>query len=96
MSEGCIAPFERLIHKDSTPLVRIILHSRGTLHAGRKRSVGESNMSHSYWLLLTGKVARRINCHFTVISASCSAGLLLSTQGLWHDVLSSLSCGGTA
>lgn len=91
---GCIAPFERLIHKDSTPLVRIILYSRGTLHkvdGGRKRCAGDSNTSHSCSLLLTAYVESHINCHFTVLSALCSAGLLL-----WYEVLSSLSCGQTA
>jgi len=42
-------------------------------------------------LLLTGYVASHINCHFTVLSALCSAGLLL-----WHEALSSLSYGQTA
>lgn len=99
MSEGCTAPFERHIHNDSTPSVPIISHSRGTLHAvdgGRKRYAGDRNVSLWCLLLLTGKVESRIDCHFTVLSALCSAGLLLRMQGLWHDVLWSLLCGRTA
>jgi len=97
LSEGCTAPFERLIPNNSTPLLPIILQSRGSLHevdGGRKRKrnrcAGDSEMSRSCALLLTGCVASRTNCHFTVLSALCSAGLLL-----WHKVFPSLSCGRT-
>jgi len=56
-SEGCTAPFEGPMSKDSATLVRIILHSRGTLREvdGRQRCAGDSNTSHSSSLLLTLK-----------------------------------------